>query len=116
MGYRSDVIFACTADAVPIMLAEVGKSPALKKLLFADAEEMQLGDYDSHGSYLFRWEGVKWYDGYPSIQAFNQMIEKIVEKLDDEAYRWVCIGEEMDDNRIEGFGFEHIYISREITY
>jgi len=116
MGYRSDVIFACVADAVPIMLAEVGKSPALKELLFAHADEQLLGDYDSKGSYLFRWTSIKWYDGYPSIQAFNQMIEKIVEKLDEEAYRWVCVGEEMDDNEIEGFGFEHIYISREIAY
>ena len=116
MGYRSDVIFACTADAVPILLAEAGKSAALQELLFADADEKLLGNYDSEGSYLFRWNYIKWYDGYPSIQAFNEMIEKIVEKLDEEAYRWVCIGEEMDDNRIEGFGFDHIYISREITY
>ena len=116
MGYRSDVIFACTADAVPVLLAEAGKSPALKELLFADADEQFLGDYDSEGSYLFRWNYIKWYDGYPSIQAFNQMIEKIVEKLDEEAYRWVCIGEEIDDNEIDGWGFDHIYISREITY
>ncbi len=116
MGYRSDVIFACTADAVPILLAEAGKSPALKELLFADADEKLLGDYDSEGSYLFRWTGIKWYDGYPSIQAFKQMIQKIVEKLDEEAYRWVCIGEEVDDNEVEGWGFDHIYISREITY
>ena len=47
MGYRSDVIFACTADAVPVLLAEAGKSPALKELLFADADEKFLGDYDS---------------------------------------------------------------------
>ena len=116
MGYRSDVIFACTADAVPTLLAEAGKSAALKELLFADADVQLLGDYDSEGSYLFSWISIKWYDGYPAIQAFNQMIEKIEEKLDDEAYRCVRIGEEMDDNRITGFGFDHIYISREITY
>jgi len=116
MGYRSDVIFACVADAVPIMFAEAGKSAALKELLFADADEQLLGDYDSHGSYLFRWTSIKWSDGYPSIQAFNQMIEKIVEKLDDEAYRWVCIGEELEDNEIKGFGFGHIHINRDFSY
>ena len=116
MGYRSDVIFACTADAVPILLAEAGKSAALQELLFADADEKLLGNYDSEGSYLFRWECIKWYDAYPAIQAFKQMIQKIVEKLDEEAYRWVCIGEEVDDNEVEGWGFDHIYISREITY
>tara|TARA_R110002072_G_scaffold104563_2_gene229162 strand:+ start:234 stop:584 length:351 start_codon:yes stop_codon:yes gene_type:complete len=116
MGYRSDVIFACVADAVPIMLAEAGKNAALKELLFANADEQLLGDYDSHGSYLFRWSHVKWYDGYPQIQAFNQMIEKIEEKLDEEAYRWVCIGEELEDNEIKGFGFGHIHINRDFSY
>ena len=116
MGYRSDVIFACTADAVPTLLAAAGKSAALQELLFADADEQLLGDYDSHGSYLFRWNSIKWYDGYAAIQAFNEMIEKIEEKLDDEAYRWVCIGEEMDDNSAKGFGFEHIYICRDFSY
>ena len=116
MGYRSDVIFACTADAVPVLLAEAGKSPALKELLFADADKKLLGDYDGEGSYLFSWTYIKWYDGYPSIQAFNEMIEKIEEKLDQEAYRWVCIGEELNDNEVKGWGFEHICISREIEY
>ena len=116
MGYRSDVIFACTADAVPTLLAEAGKNAALKELLFAHADEQLLGNYDSEGSYLFRWTSIKWYDAYPAIQAFKQMVQKIVEKLDEEAYRWVCIGEEIDDNEVEGWGFDHIYISREITY
>ena len=116
MGYRSDVIFACAADAVPVLLAEAGKSPALKELLFADADEKLLGSYDSEGSYLFRWNHIKWYDGYTAIQDFNQMIEKIEEKLDQEAYRWVHIGEELDDVQVKGWGFDHIYISREIEY
>ena len=116
MGYRSDVIFACTADAVPILLAEAGKSAALKELLFANADQKLLGDYDGYGSYLFRWECIKWYESSPWVQAFDQMIDKIVEKLDDEAYRWICIGEELDDVRIKGYGFEHIYVRREIEY
>jgi len=116
MGYRSDVIFACTADAVPIMLAAVSKSAALKELLFVHTDKKLIGDYDDEGSWLFSWTSIKWYDSSTSVQAFNQMIEKIVEKLDEEAYRWVCIGEEMDDNRVEGYGFEHIEINREISY
>ena len=116
MGYRSDVIFACTADAVPVLLAEAGKSPALKELLFSDANEKLLGDYDGYGSYLFRWECIKWYKSSPWVQAFDQMIEKIEEKLDQEAYRWICIGEELDDVEIKGYGFDHIYVRRSIEY
>ena len=116
MGYRSDVIFACTADAVPVLLAEAGKSAALKELLFANADQKLLGDYDGYGSYLFRWNSIKWYESSHRVQAFDQMIEKIEEKLDREAYRWICIGEELDDVRIKGYGFEHIYVRREIEY
>ncbi len=116
MGYRSHVIFACTADAVPILLAEAGKSAALKEILFAEPNEKLIGDYDSEGSYLFRWTSIKWYDGYPWVQAFNQMIAKIEEKLDDEAYRFIRLGEELDDVEIKGYGFDNIYVSREIAY
>ena len=116
MGYRSDVIFACTADAVPILLAEAGKNATLKELLFARAAEQFLGDYDGYGSYLFRWNSIKWYDSYPAIEAFKQMIEKIEEKLDGEAYRWIRIGEDCDDAEFKGYGFHHIYVRREIDY
>lgn len=116
MGYRSDVIFACTADAVPIMLAAVSKSAALKELLFVHTDQKLIGDYDDEGSYLFSWTSIKWYNEYSGILAFNEMIERIEEKLDEEAYRWVRIGEEMDDNRVEGCGFDHICITREISY
>ena len=44
------------------------------------------------------------------------MIEKIEEKLDEEAYRWVHIGENLDDVEIKGYGFDHIYVRRSIEY
>jgi hypothetical protein len=116
MGYRSEVIFACTADAVPILLAEAGNSAALKQILFSESDQKLIGDYDSEGSYLFRWDHIKWYDGYPWAQAFSQMVAKMEEKLGDEAYRWIRIGEELDDVEIKGYGFDHIYVRREIEY
>ena len=116
MGYRSDVIFACTADAVPIMLAAVSKSAALKELLFVHTDKKLIGDYDDEGSYLFSWTSIKWYKEYPAMEAFNEMIEKIEEKLDIEQYRLVRMGEDPVDTDVAGWGFDHICITREISY
>ena len=116
MGYRSEVVFAIEADAVPTMLAHCGKNASLKELLFAYADKKCLGDYDSEGSYLFVWDHIKWYESSPWAIAFQMMKEDIIEKLGDECYRFVRIGEEMDDAEVEGFGFEHIYVRQEIDY
>ena len=116
MGYRSEVVFACYPDAVPILFACCEKQPALKRLLFADADHKMLGDYDPSGSYLFAWTLIKWYPDFPSVVAFNKMIEKIKAKLGEEAYRFVRTGESHDDNEEVGWGFEHISIFRRIEY
>jgi hypothetical protein len=44
------------------------------------------------------------------------MIKKIEDKLDDEAYRFIRMGEESGGDEIEGCGFDNIYVSREIVY
>jgi len=116
MGYRSEVVFACTADAVPTLLTQMEKSPALKELLFSRTAKKLIGDYDSEGSYLFAWDFVKWYEDDPGVQAFNEMIEKIEEKLDEESFRFVRMGEESSDVEVEGWGFENINIRRSIDY
>ena len=128
MGYRSDVIFACTADAVPILLAEAGKSAALKELLFADADEQLLGDYDSEGSYLFSWSGIKWYDSYEGVAAIQDFLDwcdgEDVPSQDakgervsgDECYRFVRIGEEVEDIEERGSGFWDVGVRRSIEF
>jgi hypothetical protein len=116
MGYRSEVVFACYADAVPTMIAAVSKSPALKGLLFADADHKMLGDYDGSGSYLFAWSWIKWYSDSPWVAAFDEMIEKIEAKLGKEVYRFVRMGEDHDDSEESGWGFEHIGITRRLEY
>jgi|TARA_R110000782_G_scaffold87214_1_gene168887 hypothetical protein len=116
MGYRSEVVFACYADAVPTMIAAVSKSPALKGLLFADADHKMLGDYDGSGSYLFAWSWIKWYSDSPWVAAFDEMIEKIEAKLGEEVYRFVRMGEDPDDSEESGRGFEHIGITRRLEY
>ena len=106
MGYRSEVVFAVDSELAPFFTAVLAKSPEAERLC-RDADQYQSG-YEEDGDFFMYWNHIKWYDGYPAIQAFKQMVEKIVEKLDEEAYRWVCIGEEMDDNNDEGESLESV--------
>ena len=67
---------------------------------------------------------IKWYDSYEEIQAIidfidwceNEIIEVEGKEVDaSEYYRFVRIGEEMDDNEVQGWGFD-IHIERTATY
>ena len=116
MGYRSEVILAVGPEVMPQFMVTMAKSPEARNMCWGEHDEM-IKDYcDIKGAFLFRWDHIKWYDGYPWAEAFNQMVEKIEEKLDDEAYRWICIGENLDDVEIKGYGFDHIYVRRSIEY
>ena len=82
-------------------------------------------DYnDEKGAFLFRWSGIKWYDSFEEVQAIQDFIvwcEDAQVEVDgkqvnaDEYYRFVRIGEEMDDNEVHGWGFD-IHIERTATY
>ena len=83
-----------------------------------------LDAYLGEARFLFRWTGIKWYDSYEEIQAIqdfidwceNERIEVEGKEVDaNEYYRFVRIGEEMDDNESQGWGFD-IHIERTATY
>ena len=61
MGYRSEVVFACTADAASILFVHAGRHRDLQQLLFAYPCEKKLADYDDDRSYMFRWPSIKCY-------------------------------------------------------
>ena len=67
---------------------------------------------------------IKWYDSYEGVSALQDFIDwcdgedievdgKQVNA--DGFYRFVRIGEEMDDNETQGWGFD-IHIERSATY
>jgi len=116
MGYRSEVVFACTADAVPTLLSWCEKHPNLKSLLFSDTDTAYIGDYDGEGSYLFHWDWIKWATYHDSIQKFYSMIRDIGDRLGGGCYRLVRYGEEAGDNEVEGYAFEEIQIQRTIHF
>ena len=116
MGYRSEVVFAIEADAVPTLLAWCGKHPALKQLLFVQTDTRHLGDYDTAGSYLFHWGWIKWSEGHPGIAMFMQMMWEIEGKFGGNAHRFVRYGEDCDDNEANGFAHPDIDIQRSIAF
>ena len=116
MGYRSEVVFAIEADAVPTLLAWCGKHPALKQLLFVQTDTRYLGDYDTAGSYLFHWGWIKWSEGHPGIALFMQMMWEIEGKFKGNAHRFVRYGENCEDNEADGFAHPDICVQRSIAF
>jgi hypothetical protein len=124
MGYRSEVILAVGPEVMPQFMVTMAKSEEARKLCWSDHCEM-IKDYAGEkGAFLFRWGGIKWYDSYEEIQAIidfidwceNESIEVEGKEVDaSEYYRFVRIGEEMDDNEAQGWGFD-IHIERSASY
>ena len=124
MGYRSEVILAVGPEVMPQFMVTMAKSPEARKLCWGDTDNL-IKDYNSiKGAFLFRWDHIKWYDSYEGIQAIQDFIEwcnsediEVDGKMQQAAeyYRFVRIGEEMDDNDVDGWGFD-IHIERSATY
>ena len=131
MGYRSEVILAVGPEVMPQFMVTMAKSPEARELCWADHDDMVKDYCDIKGAFLFRWGGIKWYDSYECVQAIQDFIEwceseevptgeKDAEGNDVQAgasefYRFVRIGEETDDNEVQGWGFD-IHIERTATY
>ena len=124
MGYRSEVILAVGPEVMPQFMVTMAKSPEARRMCFADADTM-IKDYcDIEGAFLFRWDHVKWYDSFEEVEAIqdfmqwcaDEQIEVDGEQVNaDEYFRFVRIGAEMDDNEVQGWGFD-IHIERSATY
>ena len=124
MGYRSEVILAVGPEVMPQFMVTMAKSPEARKMCWSEHTEM-IKDYGGiKGAFLFRWDHIKWYDSYEEISAIQDFVNwcasesvEVDGKEVDAAdfYRFVRIGEETDDNEVEGWGFD-IHIERTATY
>ena len=124
MGYRSEVILAVGPEVMPQFMVTMAKSPEARKLCFSEADTM-IKDYSSRkGAFLFRWSSIKWYDSFEEISAIQDFVNwcncediEVDGKIQQAAeyFRFVRIGEEMDDNEVDGWGFD-IHIERAASY
>ena len=122
MGYRSEVVLAVSKDLMPHFLSVLAKTPDVRTLVFKDHSSLHK-DYDGEDTFVVAWGGIKWYEGYPEIDALNKFIDECdgdgIEGIEDtyEHFRFLRLGEDSDD-MIEKGGLccEDICFNRSISF
>ena len=126
MGYRSEVILAVGPEVMPEFMVTMAKSPEARALCFAEATRHE--NYQEKGNMLFAWDGIKWYDSFEEIRAIEDFLDwgdsEDVPSQDakgervsgDECYRFVRIGEEVEDIEERGSGFWDVGVRRSIEF
>ena len=125
MGYRSHVVFAVDKMLMGKFMAHISQVADAKNLCFVDNTEM-VEHYAGNGNFLFRWESIKWYDGYKEVDCINDFMDKADDMVLDEItiaspaggpdssrtvhggeyYRFIRTGENSEDIEERGAGFE----------
>ena len=120
MGYRSDVAIAIHKDLQGEFLTFLNTEKLMAQI-FGEMSDFNLDkDYQSEGQWLFTADQIKWYadwdEVYPEIHMFEKFMdtmEEVVEKR--EKYRFIRIGEELEDIEYRGDWWEsEIHVRREI--
>jgi len=133
MGYRSEVVLYVGPEVMPQFMVTMAKCPATRAMCFADHERMVKVYQSEKVSFLFKWGWLKWYDSYPEVQAIMDFMDwcdgedlptgkkdaegKEITTYAAEFYRFIRIGEEMDDNEQRGDAmWGDICVSRSIEF
>ena len=126
MGYGSEVVLVVGKEVMPQFMVTMAKSPEARALCFAEATRHE--DYEEKGNMLFAWDCIKWYDSYEEIRAIEDFLDWCDsedvpsqdakgERVDgDECYRFVRIGEEVEDIEERGSGFWDVGVRRSIEF
>ena len=136
MGYRSEVVLVVGKEVMPQFMVTMAKSPDARALCFAEADQRH-EDYDGKGNMLFAWSWIKWYDSYEGVAAIGDFLDwcdsehvpvseeqakadmsptPITHVDADQCYRFVRIGEEVDDIEERGSGFWDVGVRRSIEF
>jgi hypothetical protein len=133
MGYRSEVLLYVGPEVMPQFMVTMAKCQGARELCFGSADQRVKDYQDIKGSFLFKWEWLKWYDSFPEIEAINDFMDwcegeeiptdeqnadgETLTRSACEFFRFVRIGEEMDDNEQRGDAFwGDVGISRNIEF
>jgi hypothetical protein len=127
MGYRSQVVLAISKHLTPFLTLAASQHPETEALVFKHYDEFKR-NYGGDKSWLISWDGIKWYDSYPDVQAIEKFVQEAVcdeyefedddgkKGLSSEHIRFVRVGEETGDIEVFGDGFWDIYASTHICY
>ena len=112
MGYRSTAILAVSKEARPYLMHFLGKTPAAMELCFGPHADRTEDFQGEEGSVMFRFDSIKWYEGYKEIEAIESFMSHMdcdeAEELGEgvEHYRFVRTGEDYEDIEQRGFAFD----------
>ena len=119
MGYRSDVAIAIHKDLQGDFLTFLNTEQLMAEV-FGDRSDFELDkDYQDDGHWLFTASDINWYassEDYKDIQMFENFMDAMEEVVDKrEKYRFIRIGEEIEDIEYRGDWWEsEIHVKREI--
>ena len=126
MGYRSQVVLAISKELIPFLLLAISKNKEAEELVFKYGNLDR--NYENDKSWLLVWDGIKWYEGYPDIDAIEKFIDD-AESGDwaitnddgqdvhsEELFRFVRVGEEHGDVDVRGSGYWDITPVTSIQY
>ena len=114
MGYRSEVVLAVHKQVMGKFLQLVGQHDEMKAMCFSHSSEVR-ENYNGDGNFLFRWSGIKWYEGYEGVDAVNEFMQwchdnEIEDKnfpeeqaTGSEFFRFIRVGEDQDDIVQDGY-------------
>ena len=135
MGYRSEVVLVVGKEVMPQFMVTMAKSPEARALCFAEATRHE--DYEEKGNMLFAWDYIKWYDSYEGVAAIQDFLDwcdsedvpvsdeqkaqdksptPVTHVSGDECYRFVRVGEELEDIEERGSGFWDVGVRRSIEF
>ena len=136
MGYRSEVVLVVGKEVMPQFMVTMAKSSDARSLCFAEADQRH-EDYDGKGNMLFAWSCIKWYDSYEGVAAIQDFLDwcdsedvpvSDEQKAQDKSptpvthvgggdcYRFVRVGEELEDIEERGSGFWDVGVRRSIEF
>ena len=114
MGYRSDVVLAVHKQVMGKFLQLIGQHEEMKAMCFSHSDEVR-ENYNGDGNFLFRWSGIKWYEGYEGVDAVNEFMQwchdnEIEDKnfpeeqaTGSEFFKFLRVGEDQDDIVQDGY-------------
>jgi len=125
MGYRSEVVLA-VHKLMGKFLQLIGQHEEMKAMCFSHSSEVR-ENYNGDGNFLFRWSGIKWYEGYEGVDAVNEFMQwchdnEIEDKnfpeeqaTGSEFFKFLRVGEDQDDIVQDGYCEDfHIYTQTSI--
>ena len=135
MGYRSEVVLVVGKEVMPQFMVTMAKSPDARALCFDEAHRQN--DYEEKGNMLFSWFDIMWYDSYEGVRAIEDFLDwcdsehvpvseeqakadmsptPITHVDGDQCYRFVRVGEELEDIEERGSGFWDVGVRRSIEF